>query len=161
MSGSLQLTSALPEPGSPAGTPNGAHSYDPGIFSTGVLWTIPIPEASISVNLGAGSAVIEARNIPLGEVFTVDNSFSEGVARLPAVFEFLRIEWGGITNRIQFSDATDQFSGTFLENSATIEVTATTRPSGSLHGFRFVSAATTASLFAQTGHEHNGSFFTG
>jgi len=49
-------------------------------------------------------------------------------------------------------------SGYFLENSATIEVTVTTSPG--LHGFHFVSDATTASYFAQIGHESNGVFFT-
>ena len=106
--------------------------------------------------------MLEARNISLGDTFTVDNSFSGTFARVPAVFDSLRIEWRGIMNTIRFSDAADKFAGYFLENSATIEVTASTPPSGSLHGYRFVSdaASTTISHFAQIGHEHNGAFFT-
>ena len=81
---------------------------------------------------------------------------------MPAVIDSLRIHWSGITNTIDFSDPVDRFAGYFLENSATIEVTATTPPSDSLHGFQFISdpASTTISLFAQIGHEQNGAFFS-
>jgi len=140
-----------------------AHSYDPGISANGLLWTIPIPEESVDVHLGAGAAVLDATDIPLFDVFTVANSFSKAVPRVPAVINSLRIEWSGITKTTQFSSANpdDQFAGYFLENSATIEVTVTTPPSPGLHGFHFVSDATTASDFAQVGHDHNGSFFPG
>ena len=160
MTGSLAGTSPLPEPGTPS--PTGAHSYDPGIAPNGLFWTIPIPEDSIDIHLGKGAAVLEAANVPLFDAFTVANSFSKAVPRVPAAIS-LRIEWSGITKTLQFSDATDQFAGYFLENSATIEVTATTPPSGALHGFLFVSdpASTTISNFAQVGHDHNGSFFPG
>ncbi len=107
--------------------------------------------------------MLDATDIPLFDVFTVANSFSKAVPRVPAVIDSLRIEWSGITKTTQFSSANpdDQFAGYFLENSATIEVTVTTPPSPGLHGFHFVSDATTASDFAQVGHDHNGSFFPG
>ncbi len=47
----------------------------------------------------------------------------------------------------------------FLERVLSGELT--TPPSPGLHGFHFVSEATTASHFAQVGHDHNGSFFPG
>jgi hypothetical protein len=156
----LPGTSPLPEP-NPPNSPLSAHSYDPGIAANGLFWTIPIPEESVGVHLGEGAAVLEAANIPLRDVFTVANSFSPAGPRVPAVIDSLNIEWSGITKTLQFSDATDQFAGYFLENSATIEVTVTTPPSPGLHGFHFVSQATTASDFAQIGHDHNGSFFPG
>jgi len=117
----------------------------------------------VDVHLGAGEAVLDATNIPLFDAFTIANSFAHMPPPVPAVINSLRIEWSGITKTTQFSSANpdDQFAGYFLENSATIEVTVTTPPSPGLHGFRFVSAATTASHFAQVGHDHNGSFFPG
>ena len=162
MSGSLPLTSLFPEPGSPPGAPNGAHSYDFGFSSTGVIWATSVPENAIAVRLGAGIATLDISNVPIDEVFTVDNSLAGGI-RLPAVIDSLHIEWSGITNTTHFSDSTDQFTGHFLENSAAVEVTATTPPSAGLHGFHFVSdpAATSVSLFAQIGQERNGSFFGG
>ena len=154
-------TSTLPEPANASQI--GAHSYDPGISANSLFWTVSIPEDSVDVHLGAGEAVLEAANIPLFDAFTVGNSFSGAVPRVPAVINSLLVEWSGITKTTQFSDSTDQFAGYFLENSATIEVTATTPPSGSLHGFRFVSNAgsTSISHFAQVGHDHNGTSFPG
>jgi hypothetical protein len=157
----LAGTSPFPEPTDPAG-PNGAHSYDPGISPNGVFWTVPITEGGVEVRLGAGEALLHATNIPVDDVFVIPNSFSRAVPPVPAVIDSLRIDWSGITNTIDFSDPVDRFAGYFLENAATIEVTATTPPSDSLHGFQFVSdpASTTISLFAQIGHEQNGAFFS-
>ena len=117
----------------------------------------------MDVHLGAGGAVLDATEIHLSDVFTVPNSFARNPVPVPAVINSLRIEWSGITKTTQFSSANpdDQFAGYFLENSAAIEVTVTTPPTPGLHGFRFVSDATTASHFAQVGHDHNGSFFPG
>jgi hypothetical protein len=161
LTGSLAGTSPLPEPTPP--NPIGAHSYDPGISANGLFWTIPIPEESVDVHLGAGAAVLDAKDIHLFDAFTVANSFMRNPVPVPAVIDSLRIEWSGITKTTQFSSAVpdEQFAGYFLENSATIEVTVTTPPSPGLHGFHFVSDATTASDFAQIGHDHNGSFFPG
>lgn len=115
----------------------------------------------MNVHLGAGEALLDATNIPVRDVFTVPNSFSGAVPPVPAVIDSLKIHWSGITKTIDFSDAADRFAGFFLENSATIEVTVTTPPSPGLDGFQFVSdpASTTISLFAQIGHEQNGTFF--
>jgi hypothetical protein len=144
-------------------SPTGAHSYDPGIAANGVFWTTRIPSGSVQVQLGAGSALLDAENIPVLDAFTVANSFGRSVLPVPAVIDSLRIQWSGITDTIQFSDETDKFAGFFLENSATIEVTVTTPPSGTLHGFQFVSdpASTSISHFAQIGHDSNGAFFPG
>ncbi len=142
-----------------------AHSYDPGISANKLFWTIPIPEESVDVHLGAGEALLHVTNISLSDVFTVPNSFSHAKTPVPAVINSLRLEWGGITKTTHFTstDPNDQFAGYFLENSATIEVTVTTPAANGLDGFRFVSdpAATTISHFAQIGHEHNGTFFPG
>src|SRR5439155_23957597 len=102
-------------------TPTGAHSYDPGIAANGVFWTVPIPEDGIAVHLGGGVAVLDVRNIPISDVFTVANSFARTIPKVPAVIDHLRIEWSGITDTTEFSDPTDQFAGYFLGNSAAIE----------------------------------------
>ena len=115
----------------------------------------------MNVQLGAGSALLDAKNIPVHDVFTVANSFGHVFPLVPSMIDSLRIEWSGITNTIDFSDPVDRFAGFFLENSATIEVTATTPPSDTLHGFQFVSDAgsTSHSHFAQIGHDSSGAFF--
>lgn len=118
----------------------------------------------MDVRLGAGAAVLHATDIPLFDAFTIPNSFARNPVPVPAVIDLLRIEWSEITKTTQFSsaDPDDMFAGYFLENSATIDVSVTTPPSDSLHGFHFDSdpASTTISHFAQIGHETNGAFFT-
>lgn len=162
MTGSLAGTSPLPEPGTIS--PNGAHSYDPGT-ANGLFWTVPVPEGSIQVHLGAGEALLQLTDFPILDAFTVPNSIdpTHAAGRVPAVIDSLSVHWSGILKTIQFTstDPDDQFLGSFLENSATIEVTVTTPASDSLDGFRFVSdaASTTISHFAQIGHESNGAFF--
>jgi hypothetical protein len=142
----------------------GAHSYDPGT-ANGLLWTVPVPEDSIEVHLGAGDALLHLSDFPILDAFTVPNSINPAhpAGRVPAVIDSLSVHWSGILSTIQFAstDPNDKFQGYFLENSATIEVTVTTPASDSLHGFQFVSdpASTTTSHFAQIGQEQNGLFF--
>lgn len=141
----------------------GPHSYDPGVAPNGVFWTTPIPEDSIEVHLGAGRASLHATNIPVFDAFTVPNSLNPAhpLGRVPSTINSLDLEWSNVTRRVEFSDPVNQFAGLFLEDSATIEVTATTPASLGHHGFHFVSnpGATSVSLVAQIGHDHNGSFF--
>jgi hypothetical protein len=103
--------------------------------------------------------------------FTVPNALDEAhpAGRVNSIIDSLRIEWSGTTRETSFSDCgVNGFRGNFLENSATIEVTATTPPlperscppRPARNGFRFVSdpAHTTVSHFAQIGRERNGVF---
>ena len=117
----------------------------------------------MDVHFDAGKAVLQVKNIPVLDAFTVANSFMRTPSPVPALIDSLRIEWSGVTKTVHFSDSTDKFAGKFKENSATIEVTATTPANSCLgtHGFRFVSnaASTTVSHFAQIGKERNGAFF--
>lgn len=139
------------------------HSYDPGISPTLVVWTTPIPEGGARIDLDAGTAELHVRNIcSVFDAFTVANSLTPTHPLgniVSAVFDSLDLRWSGVTRRIiGFGDPVNQFSGDFVETSATIEVTATTTKSTG-HGFRFVSAATTTVNFAQIGRETNGVFF--
>jgi hypothetical protein len=141
----------------------GLHSYDPGISPTLVVWTTPIPEGGARIDLDAGTAELHVRNIcSVFDAFTVANSLTPTHPLgniVSAVFDSLDLRWSGVTRRIiGFGDPVNQFSGDFVETSATIEVTATTTKSTG-HGFRFVSAATTTVNFAQIGRETNGVFF--
>ena len=142
----------------------GPHSYDAGISPTGFFWATQVPDRSVRVDLNAGTASLHAENICVFDAFTVANSLtaSRPMGNLvKGIINSLRLEWSGVTRRVTgFADSTDKFRGDFVENSARIEVTATT-PLSTGHGFRFVSdhAATSVSHFAQIGEEHNGTFF--
>jgi len=157
----------------------GLHSWDAGVSPTSVAWVAQIPEGSVHVNLDNGSASLHASNICVFDAFTVGNSLN--TARplgnlVKGVINSLHIEWSGVSRRVSgFSDSANCFRGDFVENTATISVTATTprnvstqpNPNGQgcvtkdLHGFRFVSgpARMNVSDVAQIGSESNGIFF--
>ena len=129
----------------------------------GVIWTTRIPDDSVTADVENGTATLQLTNIPAFDFFNVPNSLDPahrmGVAA--ATVNKLRVKWSGVTRRLEFSDPTNTFAGVFLENGATADVTVTTSPvpAHGLHGFTFVSDATTQSLFAQIGQEQNGVFF--
>ena len=110
-----------------------------------------------------GTAELHVRNVcSVFDAFTVANSLNptHPVGNIvSAVIDSLDLRWSGVTRRISgFNDPVNQFSGDFVETSATIDVTVTT-PKSTGHGFRFVSSATTTVNFAQIGRETNGVFF--
>jgi hypothetical protein len=112
------------------------------------------------------------KNVLVFDGFTVPNALDEAhpMGRVNSIINSMRIEWSDTTRATSWSDcAVNGFRGDYLENSATIEVTATTPPTPATscpprparNGFRFVSdpAHTTVSHFALIGREHNGVFF--
>jgi hypothetical protein len=150
----------------------GPHSYDPGLSESEVVWSTEVPEGGVTIDLGKGDASLHLRNVLVFDTFTVANSLDQHHpmgSKLNAVINSLRIHWSGTTSRKTHIDCVDAFRGSFMEDAATIEVTATTPPAPAStcpprmarHGFRFVSdpAHTTISHFAQIGRERNGVFF--
>jgi len=123
----------------------------------------------VEVDLDDGEATLHLQNVcNVFDAFTVANSLSPAHALgfVSATINSLRIHWKGITKKRSFSNAASRFAGDFVENSATIAVTTTTPPTkppftpAAQDGFQFVAnPATTTSLFAQIGHERNGSLF--
>ena len=136
------------------------------------MWSAAIPPGSVDVDLDAETATLEAKNIVVFDGFTIPNSLNtfHPMGHVNAVINSLRLKWKGTKDVKSVRDCEDAFRGRFLEDSATIEVTATTPPTSARscpptparNGFRFVSdpADTTISHFAQIGRERNGVFFT-
>jgi hypothetical protein len=88
------------------------------------------------------------------------------VNQVKGIINSLDIEWSGVIKRDSAVEPVNKMRGSFVENTATIAVTATTPITAVTllsngHGFRFVSdpASTSVSNFAQLGHEQNGIFF--
>jgi hypothetical protein len=143
----------------------GPHAYIPGTSPTGVLWTTPVPEHSITINLEEGTASLRLRHVLLFDYFTVPNSLDpvhlKGVAA--ATLHTLQVEWSGVTQHHEYNDLTSTFAGVFLETAARISVVVTTSavPKHDIHGFKFVSdpLETSSSSFAEIGQEQNGAFF--
>ena len=136
---------------------------------TNVFWAAHIPQGSAHVDLDAGTASLHVKNLCLYDAFTVANSI-QGVNRpvnqVKGIFNSLDMEWSGIIKRDTANQPVNKMRGSFVENTATIAVVATTPITivtalSNGHGFRFVSdpASTSVSNFAQIGREQNGVFY--
>jgi hypothetical protein len=139
------------------------------VSPTNVFWAAHIPQGSAHVDLGAGTASLHVKNLCLYDAFTVANSI-QGVNRpvnqVKGIFNSLDMEWSGIIKRDTANQPVNKMRGSFVENTATIAVAATTPITivtalSNGHGFRFVSdpASTSVSNFAQIGREQNGVFY--
>jgi len=114
------------------------------------------------VDVENGTATLHLTEIPVFDFFTVPNSLDPAhrLDTAAALINMVRVEWSGVTRRLEFSDTENTFAGLFLENFAAVDMQVTTRsvPTRNIPGFRFASD-TTQSLFAQIGQERNGIFF--
>lgn len=121
------------------------------------------------MDLDDGSASLHLENLCVYDAFTVANSLlglNRPVNLVKGIINSLRMEWRGALSMDTANQSANKMRGKFVENTATIEVTATTprtEPTAlsNGHGFRFVSdpASTSFSNFAQIGEERNGAFF--
>jgi len=135
------------------------HDLNPSTFPPlGLFWTLQIPDASVHVELGKGSATLQASAVPIFDYGDILNAiFGGGPAAVPGTVSF-KIVWSGVKERVNIRN-TDPvyggFAGEFVRNTAKMEWTAT------VGDLSFVSdpLATSSSGFAEIGHERNGSFF--
>jgi len=133
------------------------------------LWTIPIPEDSVELDLNAGEATLNLEHVcKVFDAFIVPNSFdpAHALGFVGATINSLRIHWQGISTKRSFSNGST-FRGNFIEIvAAPVSVTTTTpatkppfTPSPQ-DGITFTSdPTTTVTNFAQIGQENNGSLF--
>ena len=121
------------------------------------------------MDLDEGSARLKVENLCVYDAFTVPNSImgvNRPVNQVKGIINSLEIEWSGVFSRDTANEPVNKMRGNFVQNKATIAVTATTPKSAVTvlsngHGFRFVSdpASTSMSHFAEIGEEQNGVFF--
>ena len=135
------------------------HDMNPTPFPpVGLFWTLAIPDGSVQVNPGKGTASMEAEDVPILDYGDFLNSiFGVGPAPTPGTVSF-KVTWGGAGERVNIRNTEPVyggFAGEFIRNAAQMEWSATV---GEL---AFVSAplGTSSSSFAEIGHERNGSFF--
>jgi hypothetical protein len=139
------------------------------LSATDVFWVIQIPDGSFHANLNSGIASLHLQNACVYDAFTVLNSIkgvNREVNQVKGIINSMEIKWSGILGTETANEPVNRMRGTFVQNTATVEVTATTPRTevtalSNGHGFRFVSdpAATSVSHFAQIGFEQNGVFF--
>jgi hypothetical protein len=135
------------------------HDLNPSTFPpTGLFWTLAVPGDGIEVHPGKGVASMEAFDVPIFDYGNIGNAlFGGGPAAVPGSVSF-KVVWSGEGERVKIRNDDPVFGGfaaKFVRNSAQMEWT------GTLGDLTFVSdpLSTSASVFAELGHERNGSFF--
>ena len=126
-------------------TPTQIHDMNPSTFPPlGLFWTIELPEDSVEIELGKGSATLRGFDVPVFDYGTGANAlFGPPPSPLPTGTVSFTVVWSGVGQRVN------------IRNKAQMEWTAT------VGEYTFVSdpLATSSSAFAEIGRERNGSFF--
>jgi len=144
------------------------HDFNPG-FGTPVnangermFWTIEIPDSAVTVNFGAGRAEMHVHDLEIEDYFNFPNASADG-EEVDATVSFDVVWNAPISRRYNVTDAANGFAGSFVENQATVNWSASNED-----GFTFVanpgSFATSvpeAGPIALLGEERNGTFFPG
>jgi hypothetical protein len=135
------------------------HDLNPTSFPpVGLFWTIEIPVSGVQVQLGKGSAVLEASNVPVLDYGNIGNAlFGGGPAAVPSSVSF-KVVWSGVGERVNVRNQDPVFggfAGEFIRNTAQMEWSATV---GDLQ-LQSDPLGTSTSSFAEIGQERNGSFF--
>lgn len=140
------------------------HDFNPGIKPDGLFWTLALPEDSVTVHLGSGFASLVGTNLRIDDYRDFGNALGGGGpgipgAALPAQVSF-KVVWGGVNSRANVRNTGSPldgggFAGEFIRNAAQMEWSAI------VGNLQYVSdpLGTSASVFAEIGHERNGSFF--
>ena len=133
-----------------------------------MVWTTPIDEDGVEVDLNKGEALLKLKKLcSVFDAFTVPNSFDplHALGFVGAVISSLRIRWEGITNTRSFNNGST-FRANSVETSATIDLTVetpATKPPftpSPRDGFRFIAdPSSTITHFAQIVQENNGALF--
>ncbi len=131
------------------------HDFSPGIAPSGLFWTQPVSEEAVQNESDQTTVSFNVTDLPELDAFNLANALHGGPTA-PATVSF-RMRWIGTSLPMEFTNASQGFTGSFTLSMVTIEWSAKTS------GFEFVSdpagtAVTVAGIF---GEERNGLFFTG
>src|SRR5215471_9232119 len=142
-----------------AGNPSQIHDFNPGTITSapaaGLFWTIHIPAHDVDVDLEQATATMRVKDADVEDYHTLKNALLDGPSD-PASVSFV-IRWQGVKARVEVRDFDLGFAGQFIEDSATVEWSASVPSTG----FSFTSdpATTSKTVFAEIGSERNGVFF--
>ncbi len=140
------------------------HGYDPGLSANGVVWVKELPDGSVDINPGAGTASLQVSNIAVFDWVTNKNSFLQGAVLGPPANATIsmKIDWSGVVTRNHLNEPDQGFAGEFVLTGAQTEVSLHTIADATHAAFDFVSdpAATSVADFGEIGKEVNGVFFS-
>ena len=130
------------------------NDFNPGIQPSGLFWTVAVPDDSVEVHPGAGTARFALSNFATRDFHTISNSVMGGPSD-PAVVSF-SMAWSGQGRTVVQTDGST-FSFDSVISSATVEWSALNQATGM--SFKSDPATTSQSEFAAVGHEKYGVFF--
>jgi hypothetical protein len=141
-------------------TPTQIHDFNPSTFPPlGLFWTIELPEDSVEVELGKGSASLRGFDVPVFDYGNIINAlFGPPPSPLPTGSVSFRVVWSSVDQRVHIRNIDPVyggFAGEFIRNKAQMEWTAEVGD----YIFESDPLATSSSAFAEIGRERNGSFF--
>ena len=130
------------------------NDFNPGIAPSGLFWTVAVPDNSVDVHPGAGTARFALSDFQTRDFHTIGNSIVGGPSD-PAIVSFEMV-WAGHGQSLVQTDGST-FSFDSVISTVTVEWSALNEATG----MRFQSdpASTSRSEFAAVGHEKNGVFF--
>ena len=140
------------------------HDYSPGIAPNGLFWVISAQRDAVEIELDSGRASLQMSDVPVIDAHDLANSLTNGhgllnppippIPPVPGSVSF-DIEWSGVIAREKVTNQAQDFTGQFLETTATIDWSATTG------GFHFDSEEPNPArnFYSVLGHERNGIFF--
>jgi hypothetical protein len=128
--------------------------FNPGVADSGLFWTLAIPDDSVEVHPGAGTARYALSNFPMRDFHNINNGLSGGSGD-PGAVSFEIVFAGHGRRAVQTDGKTFSFDSVI--SSATVEWSSVNNATG----MRFVSdpASTSQSAYAAVGHEKNGTFY--
>jgi hypothetical protein len=131
------------------------HDFNPGITSSGLFWTVAVPESAVDVQPGSGQARMQVGNLSLRDAFTVGNALFGGGPTPIAASASFDVRWLGGGDRDSAEDSTVDFVFKSVGGDAHIDWSAANSA-----GFNFASSASgQETVFAAVGKERNGVFF--
>jgi hypothetical protein len=135
------------------------HDFNPGIAPSGLFWTVPVSHESVKIEFDDDdreppTASLKVANLAIEDYHTLANALVDGPS-VDGTVSF-EVRWSGVKQRLNIRNSQLMFTGSFVEDLATIVWSARTTD-----GFAFTSdgAQSTQSAFAIIGRERNGVFF--
>jgi hypothetical protein len=133
------------------------HDWEPGIAPSGLFWTVPINPSAVRFDATTGRARYHLSNYSVPDY----GNFFNAIARHPKDVKPSRVSfqvlWHGNDDPQQLRDEKFGFGGTFISGGASIAFTAKNNNSPVVYRSE---PAGQKVLYAGTGNERNGVFFT-
>ena len=135
------------------------HDFNPGIEPSGLFWTIPFPKSGVSSDLEDGTARLHAKHMAVPDYTDIVNSAGFTKPPIPTIPSFVSFDVRYTAKpgakRTRITDATNNFTGTYVDSNATIAWSATQPKTGFAFATDTKGSKTVSGVI---GHERNGRF---